>query len=120
MKSCTIVHNQPLSTNESLSRTSSAIFEQNKCTNLERVWTIFCHKTRVSTVLKNYKQQSFEYNDYKAAAYLTKATRRALTVLTKNTSISILLKFLDMFKITSIVYRPETCNLQTKIILFPD
>ena len=52
--------------------------------------------------------------------YLTKAISRTLSLCTKNTSIPILLKLLNMSKMTNTIYRPETFNLQTKIILFPD
>ena len=38
----------------------------------------------------------------------------------KKDSNQILSKFLEMSKINYIIYRPDTCNLQTKLALYQD
>ena len=52
--------------------------------------------------------------------YFTKARRRALPLFTKNTQRKKLPKVWDMSKIRYIISRPDTYNMQTRIILFPD
>ena len=61
------------------------LFGQSKYPNIRWFWTIFCHKTRVFSLQKVQKKNSFEYNGYNI--YLTKAKSRTLSLFIKNTQV---------------------------------
>ena len=51
--------------------------------------------------------------------YLAKATSRTLTIYEKHSN-ELLPKLLEISKTSYIIYRPDTCNLHTKIVLYQD
>ena len=69
-------------------------------------------------ISKKYQKNTVlsKYNSYHT---VTKYTEQKLQVghslFTKDTQLS---KLLEISKIKNIIYRPDTCNLQTKILLF--
>ena len=70
---------------EGFVKSVESFFGQNKYTNIRRVSTLFCHKTRIFSVQKVQKIQ-FRVK-WLHSIYLTKAKSRTLSLFTQNTKI---------------------------------